>query len=288
MEGERGWIYYDLDFSVMFYVNMENIRIVDKSLKVIKTQLKTDSDIIQYMKEQEILKGSITNIFGDFDFEIQCRIAFVHLGENIKDFGLVILDEMRGNGNYDLGDFFSKLFKFVFPASRSTVEVKYKDLAQNDMTILEYAKTCQTVGVAMGLCKGSQNLYFILGLTDREIRKALLRVDVYKYSFQELIRYATGLENRLYPERLGRESTRRSKYGVKESVKERGDSGAKVSLDYFQLASKKGLKRGLCYNCLTAFHPCTQCPKMKCRFCGKENKEVKHFSLGCPRCPERI
>ena len=68
----------------MFYVNMENIRIVDKSLKVIKTQLKTDSDIIQYMKEQEILKGSITNIFGDFDFEIQCRIVLFIWGKISK------------------------------------------------------------------------------------------------------------------------------------------------------------------------------------------------------------
>ena len=288
MKGERRWVYHNSDL-ISFYVNMDVIKILDKSLKLITSQLKTESDIIQYRREQEILKGSIDNVFGDFDVEIQCQIAYLHLGENIKDFGLLILNEMRGNGAYDFEEFFARLFKLVFPASQSAMEVKYRDLAQNDMTIGEYAKTFQAVSVAKGMSytslrKGLQNIEFILGLSDREIRKVLCRVDVTKYSFQELIGYASSLEKYLYLERVGEKPRKR----FQQAVEGRRDSGAKVSLDYYQLAGKKGLKRGLCYNCLTAFHSCTTCPRTKCQFCGKENKEVKHFSLGCPRCPERV
>ena len=279
LKGERRWVYHNSDL-ISFYVNMDVIKILDKSLKLITSQLKTDSDIIQYRREQETLKGSIDNIFGNFDVEIQCQIAYLHLGENIKDFGLLILNEMRGNGAYDFEEFFARLFKLVFPASQSAMEVKYRDLAQNDMTIGEYAKTFQSVSVAKGL----GNIEFILGLNDKEIRKVLCRVDVTKYSFQELIEYASSLENHLYLERVGKEPRKR----FKQAVQGGRDSGAKVSLDYYQLAGKKGLKRGLCYNCLTAFHSCTACPRMKCQFCGRENKEVKHFSLGCPRCPDRV
>ena len=61
----------------------------------------------------------------------------------------------------------------------------------------------------------------------------------------------------------------------------------KVSTDYFKLAGKKGLSKGVCYNCLSGFHSASACPVGHCKFCKRRVDEVKHFSLGCALCPPK-
>ena len=67
-----------------------------------------------------------------------------------------------------------------------------------------------------------------------------------------------------------------------------GDSVMKifgVSLQkYFDMSDRKKIT-GRCFNCFGTSHTAERCTKKVCKFCLKGNREARHYSLLCPRCP---
>ena len=259
---------------------MDDLESLGKSLKVITTFLKSSVDIVDYLVEEKILKNAIENIFETSTQKLKCTIACFHLGEEIRGCGDDILESMKKDECYDLATFFKQLLGHVFPASSSTLYLKYHELKQGNSTIVGFARTLQILCENMGIPLESQKYKFILGLNSEEIRRASYRVDLEGYTFQRLIQYTVSIENNLFFE------------NETKKVKNTNSEGSKLGLGgtskYSKLALEKGLKHGKCYNCLVAFHPCTSCPHKFCRFCKKSNKEVKHWSLGCSKSPKEI
>ena len=261
---------------------MEEISLIKRSMKIIKTQLISTSDILGYLKEEKILKNAIINIFGDFSQKIQCTIACFHMeGEDglIRDFGDEILEEMKMNDSYDLLKFLELVYLKVFPANMSTLMLKYEDLRQEDLSIVMFSRDIEILTKRMGLKIENQKYKFIFGLSNTKLKKAMLRNSVEGCSFKKLVHSAIDIEMNLMGEN-------------DEKVEEKIAQSKEVKLEgpakYFRLAVEKNLKKGLCYNCMTEFHACSKCPVSVCKFCKKDTGKVKHFSLGCPDCPERL
>ena len=259
---------------------MDDLELLAKSLKVITASLKSSLDIVDYLVEEKILKNAIGSIFEDSTQELKCTIACFHLGDEIRGYGDDILESMKKDKCYDLATFFKQLLSHVFPASGSTLYLKYHDLKQGDSTIVEFSRTMQIICEHMGIPLESQKYKFVLGLNNEEIRRASFRVGIEEYTFQELMQYTVSIENNLVFEKQT------------NKVKDKNSQGVRLDLGgsskYSKLALQEGLVRGKCYNCLVAFHPCTSCPHKFCKFCKKSNEEVKHWSLACPKRTKKL
>ena len=256
---------------------MTDLSLSAKSHKIITTCLKSSSDIVSYILEEKNLKNSISNFYGDCSPEIQCKVAWIHLGDTVSDHSLDILSEMERRVSYDLSLFFVSLFKAIFPASISALDLKYRELKQGSLSIVGYARILRVITEKLGYHLGNQKFKFILGINDQRIKEVLLRADLNLYDLQGLVEYAISLESSL--------SLSDELLAKKEGSKE---EKVYVSKNYFKLAKEKGLKKGLCYNCITQYHSCSSCPLDHCKFCKKKNRDVKHFSLGCSKCPGKL
>ena len=135
---------------------------------------------------------------------------------------------------------------------------------------MHYARIFKLISGKLGINLETQQFKFILGINDMAIKEVLLRADLTLYDFQGLVKYAISLENSLT-----------LSAGPSTERKVLSEEKVKISNNYYKLAKEKGLKKGLCYNCLTQYHPCSSCPIDHCKFCRRKNGDVKHFSLGC-------
>ena len=156
---------------------MDDLESLGKSLKVITTFLKSSVDIVDYLIEEKILKNAIENIFENSTQKLKCTIACFHLGEEIRGYGDDILESMKKDECYDLAIFFKQLLGHVFPASSSTLYLKYHELKQGNSTIVGFARTLQILCENMGIPLESQKYKFIFGLNNEEIRRATYRID---------------------------------------------------------------------------------------------------------------
>ena len=56
---------------------------------------------------------------------------------------------------------------------------------------------------------------------------------------------------------------------------------------YFKEAEKKSVT-GKCFNCMDTRHNAGKCTVKYCKFCKKEVKLAKHYSLLCPLAPKHF
>ena len=159
-------------------------------------------------------------MFGEASPEFECKIANLHLGEEISSYGDEILTSMEKDHSYDLSQFFIQLSKYVFPAKHSSVYLKYEDFEQGELGIVEYGRVLRCLSESMECPLWTQCGKFIRGLKDKEIRETLKRTDVDKYDFQGLIQFAVYLENNLERDRRVKEKEEQEK-GEQEKGEQR-------------------------------------------------------------------
>ena len=245
------------------------------SLKAIKFQLRKSEDIVAYLNDERILKRDIRDVFEDVSEELQCRIAYLHLDSNLDSYGSEILHDMKKEQSFSLDLFFSKIFVQLFPAKNTALYVQYRDLSQGEESVVDFARTLRTLCKEMGIPIETQTFKFVLGLKDKDVRDAILRSDMASYNFQGPFDFAVSLGCSL-------------SFCVKGREGEVEAGLVQVSKQYYKIAKEKGVKKGVCYNCLEGFHSCAICPFKTCKFCKKKNSVVKHFSLKCPLCPRKV
>ena len=78
---------------------MTDLSLLGKSSKVISTCLRSSSEIVSYILEENALKNAILFIYGESSPEFQCKVAQIHLGDDISGYALDILSEMRREGS---------------------------------------------------------------------------------------------------------------------------------------------------------------------------------------------
>ena len=185
---------------------------------------------------------------------------------------------------HDLNNFFDLLFKTIYPASNSTLSLEYRNLIQGERTIVQYARRFRVLSEKIGLDLEMEKLKFISGITEEEVRETLLRADLTVYTFWNLVKYASSLVETLKLSTKFQVKKVETKTETRTETKnETKTQAVLVSGRYFKLAQKRGLSKGLCYNCMAGFHHAIDCPQQFCSFCKGETSKVKHFSLGCPR-----
>ena len=62
------------------------------------------------------------------------------------------------------------LFKTIFPAKYSTLNLEYRNLVQGERTILDFAKRLSVLSEKIGLDLEMEKLKFISGIKEEEIR----------------------------------------------------------------------------------------------------------------------
>ena len=248
------------------------LRELAQSKKVINVCLSSLHDIVSYLEEEKILKNSIFRFYEDFTPKDQVKIALLHLGKEVEKYAFEISFQKEYQ---NLDEFFYLLFKTIFPAKYSTLNLEYRNLVQGERTILDFAKRLSVLSEKIGLDLEMEKLKFISGITEEEVRETLLRADLTIYKFWGLVKYASSLVETLNL------STKFQKGS--ETKTENKTQAFLVSTKYFKMAKKRGLSKGQCYNCMKGFHPAISCPQQFCRYCKSETSTVKHFSLGCPQ-----
>ena len=248
------------------------LRELAQSKKVINVCLSSLHDIVSYLEEEKILKNSIFRFYEDYTPKDQVKIALLHLGKEVEKYAFEISFQKEYQ---NLDEFFYLLFKTIFPAKYSTLNLEYRNLVQGERTILDFAKRLSVLSEKIGLDLEMEKLKFISGIKEEEIRETLLRADLTIYKFWGLVKYASSLVETL------KLSTKFQKGS--ETKTENKTQAFLVSTKYFKMAKKRGLSKGQCYNCMKGFHCAISCPQQFCSYCRGETSKVKHFSLGCPR-----
>ena len=141
---------------------------------------------------------------------------------------------------------------------------------------------------------------FVEGLNEGVVKAALLMHHLSEMSFDALVSHAAEVEIRVSNKEVEVvEGMIRFKQnsGVRVSSEEANVAGEMekdrvrgpiLSQKYFKMAREKRLGVGKCYNCLTGFHNCYSCPRIKCKFCGKKLSQSGHYSQLCPLFPAKL
>lgn len=278
---------------------MDNLAVFEASMKIIKSVVKCSTDILVYLEEEKILKNTILDVFGDASAAVQCRIACLHLDNSIRWAGEYVMEELAKSGDHCLQGFFTLLCKQLFPASKTSLSERKSALCQGESSIVEYAKELRILVEGMGTSVDHYGVRwsFVKGLNEGVVR-AVLRMHPFEgKSFEALVSHAAEVEINMSCEEVevvGGMIRLEQDSGVKVSSEEGGVENKKqvkgpiLSPKYFKMAREKGLGPGKCYNCLTGFHSCYSCPRIKCKFCGKKLGQTGHFSLLCPLSPAKL
>ena len=110
---------------------MESLDILKSSLKesLKAVNFRLRKDIVRYIQSERILKDEIRKIFGEVFEEIQCRVAKIHMEEDLAVLGANVLLLMKEEGFHDLDQFFGKIHKTLFPVEECMLHVKYHGLS---------------------------------------------------------------------------------------------------------------------------------------------------------------
>ena len=270
---------------------MDNLNIFQASMKIIKSYPTYSTDVLVYFAEEKILKNSILDVFKNTTADVQCRIACLHLSNNIRWRGGEILEGMARGRCHDLHQFFFLLCRKVFPAYKTSMIEKRRTLCQGTLSIADYGKALKILNEGLGTSVDHYcvRMDFVYGLNEGTVKRTLFTHALEEMDFETLINLAAQIEINMAHEVgiAGGGVHEERKIRVGEEVKER-EGKVKLSKEYFKVAKIKGLKAGSCYNCIKNFHSCHSCPKTKCIFCHKNVNQVGHYSLLCPLYPRKL
>ena len=154
---------------------MNNLSIFQASMKIIKSYLSSSNNILLYLEEEKVLKNTILDIFHNTTADVQCRIACLHLGDNIRWVGENILEEMAKGKSFDLQRFFFLLCKQIFPAFKTSLIDKRRTLCQGTLSIADYGKALKILneGLGMSVDHYCVRMSFVFGLNEGIVKRTL-------------------------------------------------------------------------------------------------------------------
>ena len=259
-----------------------------KSLSIIDLRISDASDIVDYIQKENSLYNSILDLYGEFDSRLQCKIAWFHYENKVRHHASEVYFDMRREGNFDLENYFSKLFDSLFPVKDVQLYVTYRKFSQEDLSLQQYGLKFQLLCAKMGLDLSNEEVKFIMGISDNEIRNILLKTDLSFYDIPKVVSYGYGLMDTL--SRVREYENVQDGGGIRKTENEQVVSRKVfvLSSKYFKLAQKKNLGQGKCYNCFETNHNCFSCTHKYCKFCKCETEGSGHFSLACKKCPSKL
>ena len=266
-----------------------------ESGKLITIKMKHTNEIVEYIETQSLLGRAIDEFYREEEERLKIQIALVHLDDRLRLDSDYVYERMIEGGRFELEAFFMALFQMSFPSPMTTLQMGFAKLTQASPlkgSIPDYTRRMKTFCPMLKFELAPQIPRFIFGLEEAGVRAALRRHNLEQMSFEEVVGLSVTISNNLSVEK----STQMVMAGWEgEGSQDEegmevtgGDSVMKifgVSLQkYFDMSDRKKIT-GRCFNCFGTSHTAERCTKKVCKFCLKGNREVRHYSLLCPRCP---
>ena len=294
--------------------NKERLQKLANCNKVVKIKLGEENDIILFLDTAARLQSAIEDLYSGETEKFRIMIALACMEPKIRGEAESIYETARLSDIYNLSEFFQNLFKLIFPAPNSTLEIGFRTLTQNNPkgSITDYARRFRMICKLLNFSLMTHINKFIEGLASGEVKAALRRTNLEGMEFGAVVTLAVGITNNLSFEKsnmskifAGREREGSSGgYGDSLSTGERifgrsapnfGDEEEEddkinkimgVAFSTYKKASEKLGVSG-CYNCFQK-HRAFDCPLKSCKFCKQPTSKVQHFSIICPNCPSKL
>ena len=202
---------------------------------------------------------------------------------------------MRHDGRFNFDDFFNRLFVLRFPKALSSLEIGFRKLSQSHPTkvgIVEYGSRFAVFVKKLGLSLKGNYLKFVEGLTNPEVRVAMLRFPFHDLSYEMLISTAVGIENSVSISRSV--SQARALMNSENDDFEVGEDDQIYKIhgkplgEYLAALKAQNIGDKICFQCFNRSHLAQRCYRLKCRFCSRVSSECGHLSLLCPKAPKDI
>ena len=276
----------------------KNMKTLMSSTKLIKGVLKSGKGIVEFMCEADKLRENIEEFFGRETEDTKIKIALLHMDDDVRTDADQVYRDLRVMGIYDLNGFMSGLFSLNYPSPWSSLDLAFRGLRQGDLSIIDYARRFKLfVGKLELNLKGQVNK-FMLGLKDPGLRSNLYKQNLEVLDFDGIVRWAVTLSNNLKLERgsgAGLAVSACKEFDLSEVSLAVGDveedsaykiMGIPLNV-YLKAAEAKGVSQK-CFNCFGTGHGSVECGLKICKFCEKNPKSVKHYSLMCPKAPRNL
>ena len=272
------------------------MKLLMSSTKLIKCILKSGRNIVDYMVEANTLYESIEEFFGGEGEDLKIKVALLHMDEVMRTDADEVYRNLRVVGVYDLKGFMAGLFSLNYPSPWSSLDLAFRGLKQGELSIIDYSRRFKLfVGQLELNLKGQVNK-FLLGLKDANLRSSLYKQNLDEMEFDQIVKWAVTLSNNLKVERgMGASVSACVEFDLDETCLVMGEMDLECSYkvmgvplgNYLRAAEDKGVKLR-CFNCFGSGHGAVECGLKTCKFCEKDPKKVKHYSLMCPKCPRNL
>ena len=272
------------------------MKLLMSSTKLIKCILKSGRNIVDYMVEANTLYESIEEFFGGEGEDLKIKVALLHMDEIMRTDADEVYRNLRVVGVYDLKGFMAGLFSLNYPSPWSSLDLAFRSLKQGELSIIDYSRRFKLfVGQLELNLKGQVNK-FLLGLKDANLRSSLYKQNLDEMEFDQIVKWAVTLSNNLKVERgMGASVSSCVEFDLDETCLIMGEMDLEYAYKvmgvplgtYLKAAEDKNVKLR-CFNCFGSGHGAVECGLKACKFCGKDPKKVKHYSLMCPKCPRNL
>ena len=296
---------------------------ISSASKVLKIKLNSDLAIIDFLDCSARLEDQLNDLYGTDDEKLKIQLALNQCDDKVRQDAESVYEKCRTLGHFNLSEFFKDLFKLMYPAPFSSMDITFRTLSQNSptkSTIVEYGRKFRTICKLLRYDVQAHISKFVEGLATEALKAALRRTSTEGMNFMELVSLAVSIENNLTFEKpsaskmfvgqdslassrifVGQESSTGSEIlglGPQSYVEWDGEEypvekesvlaifGIPIS-KYFKEAEKKSVT-GKCFNCMDTRHNAGKCTVKYCKFCKKEVKLAKHYSLLCPLAPKHF
>ena len=299
-----------------FDPNKDRLVKLSSASKILKIKLTSGVEIIDFLDSAARLEDQLNDLYGTDDEKLKIQLALNQCDEKVRQDAESVYEKCRTFGDFNLSEFFKDLFKLMYPAPFSSMDIAFRGLTQNTPTkgtIVEYSRKFRTICKLLRYDVQAHFSKFVGGLANESVKAAIRRTSTEGMNFKDLVSLAVNIENNLTFEKpaasrifVGQDHPSTSIFVGQESCTGSNILGMGTptewngELDYhdhFYLIMGVPLKRyltkaqeqnieGRCYNCLNSQHLAVKCKLTTCKFCKKETRVAKHYSLLCPLAPK--
>ena len=299
-----------------FDPNKDRLAKLSSASKILKIKLTSGVEIIDFLDSAARLEDQLNDLYGTDDEKLKIQLALNQCDERVRQDAESVYEKCRTFGDFNLSEFFKDLFKLMYPAPFSSMDIAFRNLTQNTPTkgtIVEYSRKFRTICKLLRYDVQAHFSKFVGGLASETVKAAIRRTSTEGMNFKDLVSLAVNIENNLTFEKpaasrvfvgqdhpstsvfVGQEACTGSNIlGMGTPTEWNGETDIHdqfflimgVPLRKYITKAQEQKIEGRCYNCLNSQHQAVKCKLLTCKFCKKETKVAKHYSLLCPLAPK--
>ena len=278
-------------------------QILSNARKIIITKVQASDSIVELLDNLMSLEEEIEDALDGESEKTKIMVGLRNMDGNVCNDGRAVLRDFKSQGVFDFGLFITKVFRFSYPAPKSSLGIAFSELKQGQKSIVAYARQFKAIVRLLEYDIHGYFGKFILGLAEGGVRDAINCQNWENLGFDELVSLAVSISNNMRSaRRVGDRHDRAltvvggggswgqggSHTGGEDMEEDEIHKLLGVPLTkYFEISKAKNAQYR-CFNCFGKSHRVTECQLKRCVFCEKPVNVVKHVSLLCPKCPQDL